>query len=417
MSKIDTVKLDNGLTIYLYEDNRRHSTFFDLVTLFGGLDKDFILNDKKYHMHDGIAHILEHYLCECSDSGNFIKELGKRQMSTNAYTAYDMTSYYFSAVEDVEFGINTILNGIYNVSFTQEKLDKLKTPIVQEIRGKSDNKFYHHNIMTINNLFNNLEFRTIGGTVDEVLNTTIEEVETCYKAFYQPSNQMIFIAGNFNKDKIIKIIKDFYNNLNLEKNNFKKIEIKEEISVKKKEDTLYFSTPLDYEEISFKIDYSNIDPKDKLDKVFYWDCFCNQFFGLASPLYRDLIEKKVITSRINVHRCEYNDIFVLSIGAYTTDLECFKESVLNVINKLDCFDEEMFNLDKNTAIIDYILREDNIINTIIPLISNVISIKYPYMDEIKDIERLTFDDFKKAIKNIDFSNYIVTIIKDKEKKS
>ena len=42
MSNIETIKLDNGLTIYLYSDKRRHSTLFQHVTLFGGKTKDFI---------------------------------------------------------------------------------------------------------------------------------------------------------------------------------------------------------------------------------------------------------------------------------------------------------------------------------------------------------------------------------------
>ena len=414
MSKIDTIKLDNGLTIYLYEDKRRHSTFFDLVTLFGGLDKDFILNGKEYHMHDGIAHILEHYLCECSDSGNFLDELGKKQMNTNASTGFDMTSYYFSAVEDVEYGIKTILNSVYNVKFTQEKLDKLKTPIIQEVRGRSDNKFYHSNIMTINNLFNNLSFKTIGGTVDEISNTTIEDVEACYKAFYQPTNQMIFVAGNFDKEAVIKQINDFFKKAKLEKNNFEKIKLNEEILVKKKDDILYYRTPLDYEEISFKIDYSKFTPLEKLDYSFFFNTFFNQYFGIASPLYKELIDKKVITSGINVFHNEYNNILVISIGAYTNDLDYFKERVLSVIKKLESFNEEMFNLDKNSSIIIYILRDDSIMNTILPFIDNVVSIKYPHLDDVKDIERLTYDDFIKAIKLLDFSNYTCTTIKNKE---
>ena len=56
-------------------------------------------------------------------------------------------------------------------------------------------------------------------------------------------------------------------------------------------------------------------------------------------------------------------------------------------------------------------------STIMPFIDNVVSLKYPYMDDIKDLEHLKFEDFKKAIKQIDFSNYSITIIKDKEKKS
>ncbi len=129
MNTIETIQLKNGLTVYLYLDKRRHSTFFQLTTNFGGLTKDFVLNDKEYHLHDGIAHILEHYVVECNDDGNFIKELGEKQMNTNASTHYQVTSYYFDAVEDVEYGIRTMLHGIYHVHFDNEKLEKLKNPI------------------------------------------------------------------------------------------------------------------------------------------------------------------------------------------------------------------------------------------------------------------------------------------------
>ena len=64
MNNIDTVKLDNGLTIYFYVDKRRHSTFFQHITLFGGKTKDFIYDGDEYHLQDGIAHILEHYVVD-----------------------------------------------------------------------------------------------------------------------------------------------------------------------------------------------------------------------------------------------------------------------------------------------------------------------------------------------------------------
>lgn len=414
MNKVETIKLDNGLTIYLYEDKRRHFTFFDFVTLFGGMDKDFVLNNHEYHMHDGIAHILEHYICECSDAGNFLDELGKRQMNTNASTSSDMTSYYFDAAEDIIYGIKTILNGIYNVKFIKEKLEKLKNPIIQEIRGKMDNKFYHSNIMTINNLFNNMKFRTVGGTVDEVKNTTIEEVKSCYDAFYQPSNQIIFIAGNFDRKEVLNTINDFYNNLKLKNNSFEKIKINEDVSINKNNDTLYFNTPMNYDEISFKIDCSNKSPEEILDLCFYLSTFFNQYFGNVSPLYKDLVDNKVISSHINVFHNFYNDILVISIGAYNNDTDYFINHVLDKINNLDSFNEEIFELDKNSCTVRLILRDDSLIGTIMPFIENVVSIKYPYLDDVKDMDRLKYNEFIKIISDFDFSNYTITSIKNKE---
>lgn len=415
MNKLDTVKLDNGLTIYLYNDSRRHSTFFQFVILFGGLYKDFSLDGVEYHMQDGVAHILEHYICECNDTGNFLEELGERQMNTNASTHYDMTRYYFNAVCDVEFGINTILNGIYNVEFSEEKLEKLKNPIFQEVRGKSDNKFYHSKIMTLDNLFKNIKFRTIGGSVDDVRNTTIEDVKACYDAFYQPNNQLIVIAGNFDKEKILKQIKDFYNNLKLEKHEVKLLKPKENISIVKKEDTLYYSTPLDYAELSFKVDISNLTPFEKISLDFYLGCFYNNYFGICSPLYKELVDKKIITTGISSGDTKVEDFLVISVGAYTNDVDYFKKGVLKVINELNCFDEEAFELDKKACILRMIIRDENIINMIMPFVDNLITYNYPYLDDVHDIEGVTFEDYTTAIRNIDFSNYTFTTIKNKEK--
>ena len=37
MNKIDKTTLTNGLTIYFYEDKRKHTTIFHLITFFGGM--------------------------------------------------------------------------------------------------------------------------------------------------------------------------------------------------------------------------------------------------------------------------------------------------------------------------------------------------------------------------------------------
>ena len=47
---IETVSIKNGPMLYLYEDSKRHSVFFEIVTKFGGITKDFISDGKEYHL-------------------------------------------------------------------------------------------------------------------------------------------------------------------------------------------------------------------------------------------------------------------------------------------------------------------------------------------------------------------------------
>ena len=75
------------------------------------------------------------------------------QMSTNAETSDIYTEYYFQAVENIDIGIKTILDAVNNVKFNEENLNKLKKPIIQEIRNRMDNKFYHLNKMVMNDVF------------------------------------------------------------------------------------------------------------------------------------------------------------------------------------------------------------------------------------------------------------------------
>lgn len=414
MSKIENIKLDNGLNIYLYNDMRRHSTFFQFTTKCGGTYKDFIFDGKEYHLQDGVAHILEHYIVECNKVGHFLDMLGEKQMSTNASTSPTSTGYYFETVENVLYGIKTMLEGINSVIFDKDKLEKLKNPIYQEIRGKKDNRFYHLNRLRMENLFNNIKYRDVGGLVEDVQNTTIDDIKTLYEAFYHPANQVIFIAGNFNKDEIINEIKKFYDNHKFKKHEVKLIDYNEPIEIKKKEDILYFPTPLEYESITFKIDISKYSPVERLDLDFYLNCFYMLFFGITSPLYKELVDKEIIPEGINCGDIKVGNFLLVSIGAYTRDVKVFRESVLNKIKSLDDFDEEKFELKKKLCITGLVLRDENIFNMILPFINNVIEFDYPYVDKVEDIERTNINTFKEAIKKIDFSNYIVTIIKEKK---
>ena len=416
-NNLEKIKLENGLTIYLYQDMRRHSTFFQIVTLFGGLTKDFVFNNNTYHMQDGIAHILEHYVVEHNIKGNFIKLLGEKQMNTNASTHLNMTRYYFEAVEDVEYGIESMLTGIYNVNFNNENLMKIKGPIFQEIKGRMNNKFYYLNKENFNNLFTNIDFKSIGGSIEDVEKTTLDDIELCYNAFYHPNNQFIVIAGNFDKKKILSYIENFYNKLNFPENDLKVLKVKENKGITKNESTIYFPTGMDYVEVSYKIDLSDFSNRERLDLDFYNSFFYNMFFGITSDTYKKLVQEKIISGSIS-YSCQFiHNYMLISLGAYTEYKNDFINEITNTINNLNSFNEELFEIDKKRIILDIILRDESLLHTILPFVDNIVSFDYPYLDTVDDIKNFSFDGFVNFIKKLDFSNYTIITIKDKNKKN
>lgn len=414
MNNIETFKLDNGLTVYFYIDKRRHSTFFQHITLFGGKTKDFIVDGKEYHLQDGIAHILEHYVVEENANGNFLKSLGEVQMATNASTYYNMTRYYFEAIENVEFGIETMIRGIYSPLFSEERLEKIKKPILQEIRGKMDNKFYHSNQKTLNNCFSAIKARSIGGTLEEVSNTTLDDLITCFKAFYQPSNQFIVIGGNFDKDIILRLIEKIYKDLDIESHDVTLIKALESNNVVEERGIVEFPTGEEYTEVTYKINLDKFTSKERLKLDFYLHYFFNMCFGMTSPLYKNLVSDGIITTSLSCNDFTLENYMLISIGSYTDKSLELEKRIKDVFLKLDYFNEEIFEIDKKDSILKIVLRGESLVDTIMPFVSNIVEFNYPYPDTIKDIEDFNFEDFVSTIRSLDFSNSTVTIIKNKE---
>ena len=412
MNNIETIKLDNGLTIYFYYDKKRHSTFFQHVTLFGGKTKDFIMDGKEYHMQDGIAHILEHYVVEENANGNFLKILGEKQMSTNASTYYDMTRYYFEAVEDLEFGIKTMINGIYSPVFDKDRLEKIKKPILQEIRGRMGNKFYHSNQETLNNVFSKIKVRSIGGSLDEVENTTLDDIITCFEAFYQPKNQFIVVAGNFDKDSVLSLLKNIYNDLDIKTHTVEILDNAEVDEVVKDYGVVEFPTGEEYIEVSYKINLNKFDNKERLKLDFYLHYFFDMFFGMTSTLYKELVKDKIITTGLSCNDFTIDDYMLVSVGAYSSDSKELERRIKDTFLKLNDFNEEIFEIDKRDSILKIVLRSENLFDTIMPFVENIVKFNYPYLDTVKDIEVFNYDDFINTIKSLNFSNYTTTVIKN-----
>ena len=80
----------------------------------------------------------------------------------------------------------------------------------------------------------------------------------------------------------------------------------------------------------------------------------------------------------------------------------FDKDFNSIVNKAPSFWSKITDIPNN---IRYFIDE---------ISNNIVIYDYPYLDSVKDIERLNYDDYVKTIKNVDFSNYIEVTIKNKE---
>lgn len=202
--------LPNGLTVYLLPKNDYHKTYGLFSTNYGSIDNEFIPygEKEKVKVPDGIAHFLEHKLFEKED-GDVFQLFGKQGASANAFTSFTKTSYLFSTTDQVEKNLTTLIDFVQAPYFTEETVNKEKGIIGQEIQMYEDDPNWRMFFGILNNLYPTHPLHIdIGGTVESIDKITAQDLYTCYRTFYQPSNMVLFVVGKMEPEKLMKLIRE-----------------------------------------------------------------------------------------------------------------------------------------------------------------------------------------------------------------
>lgn len=412
---LDKIKLDNGLTIYLLPDNNKHTTYINLIVNFGGLNNKVFINDKKYNIKNGTAHFLEHLVLESSKYGDLMKFFGVNGVGSNGFTSIDRTQFYIDCVENVENNLGILLSGIHEPIISDEIIDKIRGPILEEKKRSLDNKdtssIYN---ASLNSILDTKGFKSILGDIEDINNINKNDIELAFNTFYRPENEIIVIGGKFNKDNILNVINEVYNDIKFNKNNIVKPTIIHKNTVNKKKVIIKEDISLEKSIISFKVNDLDMKPYNKLMLDTYLYYFLKNNFSVVSKLNTKLVNEDIIIGNIN-YSCDLVEGYhVIRIVANVKNKKIFNKIILDYFkNKKFIFDEDYFNLCKKNYIIDLITRSDDIYRTIDPLIENIVSFKYENIDTIDDIENILFDTYRDIIMNLDFGNYSVAMLEKK----
>ena len=117
--------LDNGLSVYICKKSGFGKKIGLFGTKYGSVINDFvdITTGKRMKVPDGIAHFLEHKLFE-KEGANALDLFSKMGVSSNAYTSFDQTVYFFETNEKFEESIAMLVKLIKEPYFTDENVQK-----------------------------------------------------------------------------------------------------------------------------------------------------------------------------------------------------------------------------------------------------------------------------------------------------
>lgn len=201
-------KLANGLNVFVFPKPEFQKGYAFFATNYGGMDMRFCLDGEWHSTPAGVAHYLEHKMFDTQE-GNALQDLAANGASPNAFTSNAITGYYFESAEKFEENLRILLSFVSVPWFTKESVDKEQGIIGQEIGMIEDDPEWKVFMNLMAALYQNHPVRvSVAGSVESISHITAETLYDCHKAFYDPANMVLCVAGPVDPEHICEVARE-----------------------------------------------------------------------------------------------------------------------------------------------------------------------------------------------------------------
>ena len=405
-------KLDNGLDVYMYSNKNVNNNYVTFTTKYGSIYNEFEdSNGKMKKMPNGIAHFLEHKVFAQKDGPQPEEFYGESGALSNAYTTFKNTTYLFSGVNNLEENIKYLLDFVGNLYLTKENVESEKGIITQEINMCNDRPGdILYDRIRLNTIKNNPFRESIIGTVKEVRSITKEMLETCYHMFYNPMNMFLVITGNFDKDKILKVIKENQNNKKFDKIKVVKLkEYHEPNEIVKDKDIVKCNTNIPKMAYSIKIPIKDFNMNPRKLSIYMFIIF-NLLFGDTSNFDEECKRDGIITNTLYYNILDIDSHFIISL---INNGDEYDELIRRIDKQLQDikFSEQDLERKKKVLISNEIFSYENVEMVNDMIVDNIIFDNKIETDIVGIIRSLNIDELNEIVKKIDFGNKSIVILK------
>ncbi len=389
--------LSNGLTVYLYPKPLIKRSYAMLTVKYGSIHQEFTIsnNDKIITTPAGVAHFLEHKMFEMPndvDASNLFAELGA---DVNAYTSHENTSYYFQTVMNFEKSLELLLDFVQTPCFIEESVEAEKLIIEQEIMSSLDkpSSVCYHGILR--NLFEkNKIIDDIGGTRESIKLINKDILQMCYNTFYHPSNMILVVAGNFDLDKTLDLIK--INQMNKDFNpylNPQVIVYNEENKVNKEYDSFMMDVNISSVSVGLKLDLRDKTPQEILKIAVLFDFILEERFDYSSENYQKWLRNHIIdyTFTFNFSLCKTHAYITIDGQAFDSNvfIDVMRKELLNIPNIV--FEKDRFDTFVRSHIA-YQIRKFNSVEAIANSLNDEAIDGTELFDKLKTLQNLKIED-------------------------
>ena len=411
-------KLDNGMTVIIIPKPGLEKKYVIWGTHFGSIDNRFIMPETKEEVFipDGVAHFLEHKMFEQPDGTNSLDTLMGLGLDANAYTSNDHTAYLFECTDNFYEGLDELMDYVQHPYFTDENVEKEKGIIAQEIKMYDDEPSWRLYMNAMDCMYKENPIKIdIAGSVESISKITSDVLYKCYNTFYNPSNMVMVVCGDFNPGELIKEIKKRLLP-NKKQEEIERIYPEKEKKINKKYEELEMEVSLPLFAFGIKDIEENANKEELVKKHIAIEILLNMIIGKSSDAYKELYEKGKLLSEPDLDY-EFSDEYAhILISGQSTSPNEVKDKIENKIEeyKTNGINEEDFNRIRKKVYGDYVVEYNNVGNIARMFLADKMK-KINSFDYIEEYKNVTKEYTENVLKNVFKSeNMIMSVIKSKK---
>ena len=210
MIHFDRFTLDNGLKVIFHKDPTSPLAVVNTLYDVGARDE----NPNK----TGFAHLFEHLMFGGSvNIPDFDAPLQHAGGESNAFTSNDITNYYdILPAQNLETALWLESDRMMSLAFTNKSLETQRSVVIEEFKQRYLNQPYGDvwlYLRPLAYLKHPYQWATIGKEIKHIEDAEMVDVIEFFNKFYNPSNAILTIAGNFELEYIKTVVQKWYGDI------------------------------------------------------------------------------------------------------------------------------------------------------------------------------------------------------------
>jgi zinc protease len=209
--RVSEAKLKNGLTVILLENHRAPLITFQVWYRVGSRNEQW--------GKTGLSHMLEHMMfkgTEKTGPEEFSRIIQENGGNDNAFTSRDFTAYFENLSSDrAGVAIDLEADRMANLRLREKDFRTERLVVMEERRMRTEDNpsaFLQEQLEAAAFQLQPYHWPIIGW-MEDIRGLTLDDLKAYYGKYYDPSNAFIVAVGDFNKGKLLDMIKKAFGSI------------------------------------------------------------------------------------------------------------------------------------------------------------------------------------------------------------